>query len=68
MYLGKLVETAASDEPSAHPLHPHTPVLLSNAHPVHPSLFHLCTETSLWTSLPISADRLSILTANQTSV
>jgi peptide/nickel transport system ATP-binding protein len=36
MYLGRLVETAASDELYARPLHPYTQVLLSNALPAHP--------------------------------
>jgi peptide/nickel transport system ATP-binding protein len=36
MYLGKLVETAASDELYAHPMHPYTQVLLNNALPSHP--------------------------------
>ena len=36
MYLGKLVETAASEELYARPLHPYTQILLSNALPAHP--------------------------------
>ena len=36
MYLGNLVETASNTELCAHPLHPYTQVLLSNALPSHP--------------------------------
>ncbi len=36
MYLGKLVETAESEELFTHPLHPYTQALLSSALPAHP--------------------------------
>ena len=36
MYLGRLVETAGSEELYARPLHPYTQILLNNALPAHP--------------------------------
>src|SRR5262245_41437944 len=36
MYLGRLVETASSEELYARPLHPYTQILLNNALPAHP--------------------------------
>jgi oligopeptide/dipeptide ABC transporter ATP-binding protein len=36
MYLGRLVETAGSEELYARPLHPYTQILLNNALPSHP--------------------------------
>jgi peptide/nickel transport system ATP-binding protein len=50
MYLGKLVETAASEELYTHPLHPYTQVLLSNALPAHPNDAH--TEVILPGEVP----------------
>ncbi len=40
MYVGKLVETAESEELYAHPLHPYTQALLSAALPSHPDKQH----------------------------